>query len=210
MSRRALTYLALAAAGLLVGFGVRPLGRSPAATTSTLIVGQAPARPATPESRRLAERVTARRAESPGAEPVKLEFHPRAADEWQGMRVMTNQPQCATSESCGLGLACVQGRCGPCRDDGQCLAGERCAVDHCVPAAGLSCRSAHDCQGGEKCVLSGYSADPRGNTGMKSACLAGGGDNPLAEAPAPAATDERPARVDFGDFTPPQQLLDSL
>ena len=205
-------FLVLAVLGLLVGFGARRLWPAPTPVARMVVTrDKAAARPSTPESRRLAARLVAARpapTPAPRREPaMKLELHPRAPEEWQGMRVLTAQPGCETSATCGLGLACVGTRCGPCKNDGQCLSGERCAMDHCVPAAGVTCHSMHDCAGGELCVLSGYSADPRGNTGMKSTCLAStGGSDAVEDAPAPAG----PERTDFGDFTPPQDLLDSL
>jgi hypothetical protein len=211
---RHLRYVALAVVGLLLGFVARQLWPAPAAPAPASLIGPTAARPVTPESRRLVERVAARRAAEPVAPPSQqatLQFHPRAAEEWQGMRVMKNQPRCETSATCGLATACGEGgQCGPCRNDGQCLSGERCALDHCVPAAPVACRSMHDCKSGELCVLSGYTSDARGNAGMTARCIGqdGGSDAPPEVIPAPPP--DAPARTDFGDFTPPQALLDSL
>jgi hypothetical protein len=207
---RTLRFLVLAVLGLLVGFGARQLWSRPTAAPAQFGLA-AKVRPSTPASRRLAERVAARPAALPVAEGpdvvIKAEFFPRDAGEWQGMRILTTQPACSTSETCGLGLACVENRCGPCQNDGQCLSNERCAVDHCVPAAGLACRSQKDCASGELCVLTPYSADARGNTGMRSRCLAPEGGTDVPEEP---AAEEPAAPADFGDYTPPQDLLDTL
>ncbi len=110
-------------------------------------------------------------------ERVDDEYFPRDPDEWQGMRVLRDERQafCAGSSTCGMAMACLSDGCGPCRNDGDCAEGERCAVQHCVLAALAECTSRHDCAAGELCVLSGYTAAPRGNENMRSMCLSGEG-----------------------------------
>lgn len=100
-------------------------------------------------------------------------LHPRAESEWQGMLVDTSlQAICEGENSCGLAMACVDNRCGPCSSDSQCGAGEVCVLDHCLVAEQSTCRTASDCGTGELCVLNGYSNDPRGNQQTRSYCQA--------------------------------------
>jgi hypothetical protein len=133
-------------------------------------------------------------------------FVARAADEWQGMPVeREDQPECDTAATCGLALACVAGHCGACTRDDQCLAGETCALDHCVRAELSACRGRRDCAADELCALSGVSADARGNGEMRARCLAPEGT--IDEPPAPPVAGE-PAPE--GDYTDPARLLESL
>ena len=99
-------------------------------------------------------------------------YHPRPADEWQGMRVdLSIQALCSGADSCGLAMACNGQKCGPCSNDGDCAAGEACVLDHCLRAEQVTFRGRADCAIGQLCVLSGYSADPRGNADLRSSCL---------------------------------------
>jgi len=101
---------------------------------------------------------------------TKEEYHPRPANEWQGMLVeREGQSECRRGHVCGLALACLQGRCGPCRSDRECETGEVCVLDHCLLQANVRCRSAAQCGQG-LCILSGLSDDPRGNKEMRSLC----------------------------------------
>lgn len=101
----------------------------------------------------------------------RLEFAPRDPEEWQGMLVNTTfQALCDRSSTCGLAMACLEGRCGPCSGDRDCEGGERCVLQHCVPTDQAICASRADCPAGEVCMLSGCSDDRRGNRSMKSYC----------------------------------------
>ena len=97
---------------------------------------------------------------------------PRDPREWQGMLVnLRMQASCDITARCGLAMACLDGRCGPCAGDGDCAPGEGCAVQHCVPLANLGCRSATECRDPDaRCILSGISPDARGNAGMRAYC----------------------------------------
>jgi hypothetical protein len=107
-------------------------------------------------------------------------YHPRPPDEWQGMLVNTAmQAICDRSERCGLAMACLSGRCGPCQRDHECASGEACVLDHCLALGNVGCRSARSCRGPEElCVLTGYSNDPRGNASMRSLCQSSRGGRP--------------------------------
>lgn len=101
------------------------------------------------------------------------QFHPRDPGEWQGMKVdLTLQPPCMESAHCGQAMACnrVTNRCGPCSLDSDCGSTEACVLDHCLPADKVTCRSRLDCADDALCVLSGLSADARGNRDMSSSC----------------------------------------
>jgi hypothetical protein len=116
------------------------------------------------------------------------------------MRVeVSNEVLCQGEASCGLALACIDGRCGPCTADDQCAAGEACVLDHCVPAREAECRSASDCAPGELCVLSGYSAGPRGNEQMRAYCLSSSGGSEAPEGRVPpeiVPAEPRPVSVE--------------
>jgi hypothetical protein len=63
------------------------------------------------------------------------------------------------------------GLCGPCRQDAECADGEICILDHCLLSRNAKCRSRRECAGEEAlCILSGYSADPRGNAALTAEC----------------------------------------
>ena len=99
-------------------------------------------------------------------------WHPRPATEWQGMLVNLNvSPPCESSSNCGLALACKRGRCLACEGDSECAVGESCVLDHCVRSELLQCRLTKQCVGDGRCVLSGFSATPRGNDGMTATCI---------------------------------------
>jgi len=116
--------------------------------------------------------------DNPLAEAPKEQWHPRPADEWQGMLVDVSMPQyCETSALCGLALACDKDhRCGPCRFDPDCSNGEACVLDRCVPQKNVGCRSRADCAslGPEAlCVMNGLTGnEPRANSQLKSFCQA--------------------------------------
>lgn len=154
---------------------------APASTVSPLRKAEAP-RPAAPSRRHVVR-------DDPAATPTApaAAFHPRDPEEWQGMRVhLADRATCASTERCGLAMACQGGLCGACTVDGDCAAGEACVLDHCLRREAVACRSRRDCGGAARCVLSGYSDDPRGNGEMRAACLEpqGGTEQP-ADAPAP-------------------------
>ncbi len=110
-------------------------------------------------------------------------WHHRDKDEWQGMLVdLSMQALCGSPDGCGMAMACVNGKCGPCKSDRQCDTGEVCVLDHCVPHDNVTCRSRRDCGAEEWCVLSGYSSDVRSNTNMQALCLASsGGESQMPE-----------------------------
>ena len=147
-------------------------------------------------------------APAPSGALEPAEYHPRDPNEWQGMLVNTTlQPECARSEQCGLAMACIEGRCGACRNDAQCDGGEVCVIDHCVPATQVTCRSRRDCAGSESfCILSGYSSDPRGNDEMTAFCqeASGGREQDFADLELPHGVPAEPMPVQ------PSDLLDSL
>lgn len=98
-------------------------------------------------------------------------YKARDPGEWQGMLVdLARQSLCNREDGCGLAMACLTDRCGPCERDGQCARGEVCVLDHCLIAANVACRSRGDCPSEILCQLSGYSSDPRGNRNLFSRC----------------------------------------
>lgn len=103
-------------------------------------------------------------------------YAPRDSAEWQGMLIDMNNLQtgCEQTSQCGLAMACVQGRCGPCDADEQCAAGEVCVLQHCVHEPLAACRGRADCSGGALCTLTGYTAEPRGNAEMRAICESDG------------------------------------
>lgn len=111
-----------------------------------------------------------------GAAGLAAEYEWREPSEWQGMLLnRAFATICETSGGCGLAMACRGGRCGPCETDSQCAPGEVCSVQHCIQAHLAECRSRRDCPGDEAfCILSGYTADVRGNGSMRAYCTAAG------------------------------------
>lgn len=119
--------------------------------------------------------------ENVGTEDVQeggRQTYPRDHREWQGMLVDSLvEIECRKSEDCGLALACRDGQCAPCVVDSHCSPGESCVLDHCVTTENVACTTYADC-GDALCVLSGYSATPRGNDGMRAFCRgSSGGSN---------------------------------
>ncbi len=100
-------------------------------------------------------------------------YSSRPDDEWQGMPVDETRETaaCHSKIGCGLGLACVGGRCVGCAYDDDCMEGEQCVLQHCLKQELVTCVGRADCEAGEKCILSGVSAGPRGNETMSSSCL---------------------------------------
>lgn len=116
-------------------------------------------------------------ARDPASRAARLKA--RDPEEWQGMQVdLTMQALCEGPASCGLAMACLDGKCGPCTTDGDCAQGESCVLDHCVLESNAACKTRDDCADDELCVLSGYSSDPRGNAEMKATCLGASGGTP--------------------------------
>ncbi|MEZ4459354.1 MAG: hypothetical protein R3E66_06425 [bacterium] len=98
-------------------------------------------------------------------------FRPDA--EWQGMAIDESDDgtACHPDIGCGLGLACVDGRCVGCADSADCMEGEACVLQHCLLEEMVSCVGRTDCGADELCVLSGVSGDARGNSEMHSFCM---------------------------------------
>lgn len=111
----------------------------------------------------------------------------RPPSEWQGMPQNPDLTwPCEEADQCGLARACIDGSCRACTSDGDCASAEGCVLDHCVDIESIACRLAEDCDPDELCVLSGYSATPRGNDGMNSFCRPStGGSESGVEDPAP-------------------------
>lgn len=98
-------------------------------------------------------------------------YAPRPAEEWQGMLINLNiAPPCNSSAGCGLARACLGNRCMPCERDEHCANGEACVLQHCIAADLVECRHTAECGADSKCILSGYSREPRGNEGTRSYC----------------------------------------
>lgn len=112
-------------------------------------------------------------------EPEPEEYFPRDPNEWQGMRIDTSiRIACETSATCGLARACVDDICTACTEDSQCSPGELCALDHCIPADLVECRSYTDCPNGQLCILSGYTGGTaRGNEDTRAYCLGASGSS---------------------------------
>lgn len=99
-------------------------------------------------------------------------YHPRDPAEWQGALVdVCLQIECV--DFCGLRLACVDGVCGACERDDQCLTGEVCVLDQCILDEQAECRSQADCDPGVVCLFvdeDDTPAEPRGNLGTWAIC----------------------------------------
>src|SRR6185436_8679601 len=66
------------------------------------------------------------RATDDGDAPMVLkpQYHPRAADKWQGMLVDVSTPQwCERTDQCGLALSCRSNKCLPCQQAADCNGG---------------------------------------------------------------------------------------
>lgn len=115
------------------------------------------------------------------AEPERFKFHPRDPHEWQGRRV--NLSMMAICDGfCGLAMACIEGKCGPCRADADCGTNERCVLDHCLLSKNVECTRRDDCpSAGDSapyCVIGGTGNGFRGNEELRSFCRGADGDNP--------------------------------
>jgi hypothetical protein len=167
----------LAALVAVVVLGVH-LGRRAAPAVTAPVSAPSPA----------GERVSAPPSPSlPATAAPRPTLAPRAADEWQGMRIDTAETAlCDGIDACGLAMACIGGRCGACAGDDSCAAGERCVLDHCVRTEHAACRTRADCGADELCILGGYSADPRGNAAMTARCVGAEGGIPEGQGPVPA------------------------
>lgn len=149
----------------------------------------------------LVEAVEARR-DVRAPEGQERHLHPRDPDEWQGMLVDTDaKPPCESITGCGLGRACKDGVCVACERDTDCGPTETCVLDHCVLKDLATCRSRSDCARGSMCLLSGYTAKPRGNEEMRSFCV-----DPASGAARMEQSDERPP-VDTRTSLPGDDLL---
>ena len=138
----------------------------------------------------------------PGAAPPERHVHPRDPEEWQGMLVDANaKPPCESITGCGLGRACKNGLCVACERDSDCGPTETCVLDHCVLKDLAACRSRADCARESLCILSGYTAKPRGNENMRSFCI-----DPQSGAERLEHSDE-PPRVDTRTSLPDDDLL---
>src|SRR5262245_16544198 len=135
--------LAAPAALLLVaaalGFYLALRARPELEVSSSVGAQPDPAAGATLELAPAAEPARPQSTAGPEPEPprrmVERRLHPRDPGEWQGMRVnLDSQAFCADKNGCGLAMACIDGRCGPCRTAGDCAEGEVCVLDHCVRA----------------------------------------------------------------------------
>ncbi len=206
--RSAVAAVAICLAGVIVGALVRrhtaPVAPAPLdarSPTGGYVGRQAP---------RLPTPVMGGARRGPAGELPAPAYHARDPDEWQGMLVnVAMQAECTTSAGCGLAMACIDQRCGPCTADSQCADGEECVLDHCVAAPQVACRTRRDCAGeGDDalCVLSGYASDPRGNGGMTASCQlpSGGTDQDIANHEPPETLPAPPIPV------LPRDLLDSL
>lgn len=106
------------------------------------------------------------------------EYHPRDPDEWQGMLVDISSPLYCEG-FCGMALACIEEQCLPCESDAQCMEGEGCVLDHCMPLDNIECRGRADC-GDDLCVLSGYTGGTaRANEDMRAYCLSPSGGSSM-------------------------------
>jgi hypothetical protein len=138
----------------------------------------------------------------PAARSRKARIHPRASTEWQGMLIdLAGMPPC--EGYCQQALACLEGMCGPCEADADCLAGEACVIDHCVISERVECQRAGDCPPDEVCMLSGLSEDRRGNREMEAHCS--GRPETIAQ-----SRDQLPAELFVGGPTRATRLHDLL
>jgi hypothetical protein len=180
----------------------------------------APPRVSIPVFTNTGDRLGDREVRETTAPPAEAGEQVRGPDEWQGMLVDTSvKPPCRTSQDCGLARACKDGVCAPCARDAECAAGEVCALEHCVPAKGASCRRRADCSDdGAMCVLTGYTGgDPRGNRDMRARCVSPNDDPPRLgphqrrtlpiDSPRPS-----PSQVHskLSPAVPPERLFDGL
>ncbi len=132
-----------------------------------------PSLPAEMEPAETLAQAPAPAAEEKPPEVLRPRLHPRDPKEWQGMLVDVAHPQwCEQTQQCGMALTCRNSQCLPCSSASDCGSGEDCVLDHCVKQDKVECRRNAECGGPSKaCILSGYSAGPRGNETMKAYCL---------------------------------------
>lgn len=138
---------------------------------------------------------------SPSALPSSR-FQPRDPQEWQGMLLHAGTPApCESADGCGVARACKGGKCVACEVDGDCANGEGCVLDHCLRKELISCRRRADCERDSLCILSGYSAQRRGNETMRSFCVSkNSGTSSIPNS-------EPPSRVDTRKSLPDDELL---
>lgn len=97
------------------------------------------------------------------------------------MQVPKQHPPCY-SGVCGLAMACIDEKCGPCSKDFDCLNDEVCVFQHCVLEENVSCRTKNECEEDDAlCVLNGYSSGVRGNADMKAFCRSSSGGEPQVQ-----------------------------
>ena len=185
------SFICIAALGLAIGQLVRDTALAPMNVASAPQSKEASWRPGhaphvpSPEAPQLS-------SSEPEIEPIghvtaAVVPHARPEGEWQGMPVdMAARPQCATTRDCSESLACWgDGRCGPCRSDSECGAGEACVLDHCVAQDEPGCRSSADCAENEVCMLTRAGrSQVRHGPALVASCQStrGGVDDAIAEA----------------------------
>jgi hypothetical protein len=108
------------------------------------------------------------------------ERHARTCEEGPEVACETSS-DCPHGRACGSGLcvACTGHRCadgkggfGPCAVPPECVEGERCVLNACVPELGITCESFSDCLEDEQCVLSGMDfSGGRGNASTRTLCM---------------------------------------
>jgi hypothetical protein len=102
-----------------------------------------------------------------------LEFHPRAADEFQGRRISLDGAICERSATCGMAKACIDGMCGPCSEDSDCEIGEVCVLQNCLLRENVSCRFRAECPDPEQqlCIFNeDDSPGARANSTLRAFC----------------------------------------
>jgi hypothetical protein len=121
-------------------------------------------------------------------------YKPRPPGEWDGMLVdLSRQPYCSDTAHCSLARACKSGHCAACETDTDCMANERCVLDHCVLDDKVRCRRKVDCGANGMCLLTGYSRGLRSNEDMEAACVEIVGGDKLRPPAPPAPPDTRDA-----------------
>lgn len=128
-------------------------------------------------------------------EPREEQYKRRAPEEWQGrpQDVRFREP-CNDFGSCGYARACVNGVCGPCDSDSDCLQGERCVLDSCLLAEAVSCRTRADCGAEELCLIEEEQGSNgwRGNGVLFSGCSKDARVRAAAVAQTDSASQRRP------------------
>ena len=209
------SFICIAALGLAIGRLVRDSTPAPAPVTSapqSAAASRQP-RPVLPPSSPETSPLSSPEAGAPVDITAAVTPHARPDGEWQGMPVdMAARPQCATTRDCSESLACWDdGRCGPCRSDSECAAGESCVLDHCVAQAAPDCRSSADCGDDEVCMLTRASrSQVRHGPALVASCHSqrGGVDDATAEAE--EAEQPEPPPGPRGESLDPDALLGML